>query len=184
MIPNLAKPNIEFDIQNKVLIVENVISSALCDNIVEFGASNVQKGINKYANSFQVSFHACLLPIDHEIHTALENEWNKASIMLDIPINFIEPYELKRYTTDDFFGKHGDSYFNLKANIDRKLTMSIQLSDESEYEGGMLSILGVKGSRKKGSVTIFPSYFPHEVFKISSGTRWSLIGWAWGPNWR
>lgn len=74
---------------------------------------------------------------------------------------------------------------SLTEDVDRKLTMSVQLTDGEEYTGGELSIVGQEiSSKKKGSVTVFSSNFPHAVKPITSGTRWSLIGWAWGPYWR
>ena len=63
--------------------------------------------------------------------------------------------------------------------------MSVQLTDRSEYTGGELLVLGRDiCAKSKGSVTIFPSIFSHEVKPITSGTRWSLISWAWGPYWK
>jgi len=69
----------------------------------------------------------------------------------------------------------------------RKISFSIQLTDENEYEGGDLLIYNnniqepYKASRKKGSITIFFSMFIHEVTPVTSGTRQSLVSWVLGP---
>lgn len=184
MIPNSNKPDINWDIDKRVYIRENVISVELCDSIIEFGESNAIKGVNKYANVFDISFHACLLPIGHEVHYVLETIWEEIADQFQIDIDFVEPYEYKRYDTSDFFSKHTDNYYSLSIPLDRKLTMSIQLSDVNEYDGGELTVVNKKIKAPKGSIICFPSFFQHTVEKINSGTRKSLIGWAWGPYWK
>lgn len=183
MIPNKPKPDIEWDIGKKIYTRDNVLSAEICDKIIDYGVHNVRKGENKYSHVFQTSFHATLLPINHFVHEELSNIWDEIVKHLDIDIDFVEPYELKRYTDNDFFGSHIDNYYGLKSNIDRKITMVVQLSDESCYNGGHLKIVNKLAPRSRGSVVAFPSFFKHEVLK-TIGTRWSLIGWAWGPYWK
>jgi len=183
-IPNLSKPDINWDIDKRIFVKENVIDNELCDEIISFGNSNVIKGVSKYSNIFDISFHSCLLPLNHKVHTTLQDFYKESNSFFNFDISFIEPYELKRYTANDFFGKHIDNYYSLTVNLDRKLTISVQLSNDDEYDGGEFNIMGTKHKLKKGSVISFPSYFPHQVETITSGTRWSLIGWAWGPYWR
>jgi hypothetical protein len=185
VIPNLQKPEIVWDIPKRILVIENAISHEMCDSIIEFGNSTVTKGINKYPHVFGVSFHSCLLPLNHEVHNILQSTWQRAIDYFKFDISFVEPYEIKRYTQSDFFGKHSDNYYSLTKDVDRKLTMSVQLSETTEYTGGELMVLGNKSkSKNKGSIVIFPTNFPHEVKPIQSGVRWSLIGWAWGPYWK
>lgn len=183
MIPNLDKPSINWDINKKVFTKQNVLPLDICDAIIEYGNDCVKPGINKYPHAFQTSFYACLLPLNHPVHTLLAPLWEEIVSYFQFSIDFIEPYELKRYNNGDFFGSHQDNYYGLDKPIDRKITMVIQLSDENSYQGGYLKILKKFASKTKGSVTAFPSYFPHEVIK-TIGCRWSLIGWAWGPYWK
>ena len=180
----LSKPEIEFNRNKRLFIKENVISSKICDEIIDFGKSNVVKGINKYPGLFQISFKTCLLPMDHVIHSVLQDIWDEASSFIGTTIDLVEPYELKQYGTGDFFGKHTDNYNILSKDIDRKITMSVQLSDDEDYVGGDLLILNQQSSRKKGSIIAFPSLFTHQVNPIVKGERWSLISWAWGPQWK
>ena len=184
-IPNLEKPTIDWDIPKRVFVKENIITNDMCAELIEFGNNSVQKSINKYPESFGISFHSCLVPVDHKVHDMLQPVWQEAIEHFKFDISFVEPYELKRYTSDDFFGRHIDNYYSLTEDVDRKLTMSVQLTDSIDYTGGKLTIVNnTIASKSKGSVTIFPSNFPHEVSKITSGVRWSLIGWAWGPYWK
>ena len=75
------------------------------------------------------------------------------------------------------------------ATWNRKLTYSIQMSNPSEYEGGILTLqshgMDTKtAKKKKGTMTIFPSFLRHRVTPVTEGTRRSLVGWVGGPAWR
>jgi PKHD-type hydroxylase len=182
MLPNLEKPIIDFYPKQKIFIKENVLDADMCDRIIKFGNDNVKKGVNKYAHLFDISFHACLLPLNHESHVALADTWDEIIKYLDISVDFAEPYEIKRYTSNDFFGKHTDNYMCNKDKIDRKITLSVQLTDEKDFIGGDFYIFSQSGPKTKGSVVAFPSFLPHEVTPVTFGTRWSMISWAWGKD--
>jgi hypothetical protein len=77
----------------------------------------------------------------------------------------------------------------------RKISMTVNLSDPKEYEGGNLKLdLGphVKGERYKvfddirpqGSAIFFPSFTYHCVTPVTSGTRYSLVLWYLGKPWQ
>jgi PKHD-type hydroxylase len=71
----------------------------------------------------------------------------------------------------------------------RKLSVVIQLSDPSEYKGGRLklytdSLKAKKIEKEKGYVTFFPSYVLHEVTPVTKGTRYSLVVWVHGPDFK
>ena len=61
----------------------------------------------------------------------------------------------------------------------RKLSVSIQLTDPEEYEGGELYLYdGDKGTlmdKKQGTLILFPSYVLHEVMPVTKGERNSLV---------
>ena len=82
---------------------------------------------------------------------------------------------------------HHDVHWNGQADTDRKLSVTIQLSDTSEYEGGDFEFDEVKTTadfRPKGTVLVFPSYLRHRVLPLTSGTRYSLVAWFFGPRWK
>jgi len=103
----------------------------------------------------------------------------------------IDKIELLQFTEYDskyngFYTKHLDQ-INQGSGF-RKLSFTIQLSDESTYDGGNLNLwLGPTpdlAPKNQGSITIFPSYILHEVTPVTSGTRYSLVGWVWGPKFK
>lgn len=67
----------------------------------------------------------------------------------------------------------------------RKLSLSLQLSDPDNYEGGDLELWfggePMKASRERGMMTLFPSYVMHRVTPVTKGTRYSLVAWISGP---
>ena len=67
----------------------------------------------------------------------------------------------------------------------RKLSMSLQLNDPSEYKGGELQFkFGRKDAtmkKERGMATFFPSYTLHRVKPVTQGTRYSLVAWVEGP---
>lgn len=71
----------------------------------------------------------------------------------------------------------------------RKVSLTVQLSDFDEYEGGDLELwLGAdaihKAPRGAGNVVIFPSYMMHRVKQVTSGTRRSFVLWVGGTHYR
>ena len=84
---------------------------------------------------------------------------------------------------------HHDIDWNRADGLDRKLSITVQLSDPSEYEGGEFSFSEVETpdvaqSKQKGTVLVFPSYLQHAVSPVTSGVRKSLVAWFEGPAWR
>ena len=89
------------------------------------------------------------------------------------------------YGQDAFYNWHHDVDFLRDDMADRKLSICIQLSDASEYEGGKFEFQDYPQPdyTDKGDVIVFPSFHTHRVNKITKGTRYSLVGWAEGPRW-
>jgi PKHD-type hydroxylase len=70
----------------------------------------------------------------------------------------------------------------------RKLSLTVQLTDPDEYEGGELELnpIGdpVTMDRVRGRVYAFPSYTLHRVKPMVTGTCHSLVVWVAGPAFR
>ena len=71
----------------------------------------------------------------------------------------------------------------------RKVSITVQLSDPEEYEGGELQIWSggenhQVAPRGEGTVVIFPSYMMHRVSKVTKGTRRSFVLWVGGDHYR
>ena len=70
----------------------------------------------------------------------------------------------------------------------RKLTLSLQLSDASDYEGCELQVRAGNqidtAPRARGTLIAFPANVLHQVTPIRAGTRKALVVWAVGPEFR
>jgi PKHD-type hydroxylase len=102
---------------------------------------------------------------------------------------FCEPIQFTVYdeSVQGHYEWHQDSGLGHK-DAPRKLSMVIQLSDPSEYEGGELELMTGKAPtqvlKQKGLVAAFPSYILHRVTPVTKGTRRTLVIWTSGPAFR
>lgn len=83
------------------------------------------------------------------------------------------------------YKKHCDRGYNTPI---RKLSFVLQLTNPEEYTGGELKIYegdkGIAANKSRGTLIAFPSFFLHEVTPVKKGTRYSLVGWIGGDNFR
>jgi PKHD-type hydroxylase len=99
---------------------------------------------------------------------------------------FGEPFQLTNYDQSErgMYGWHQD--YNGKTS--RKLSLVLQLTDPSQYEGGNLQVhTGMQPQtvrKQRGLVAAFPSYVLHQVTPVTSGNRQSLVAWVSGPAFR
>lgn len=101
-------------------------------------------------------------------------------------LGFHQKLQLTRYSEGDYFDWHLD--FGAGEISARKLSMTIQLSDSDDYEGGDLQFMANQkiqnAPRQKGTIIIFPSFINHRVTPITKGIRQSIVGWVSGPPFR
>lgn len=94
--------------------------------------------------------------------------------------------QLAKYGEGDFFNWHLD--FGVGPISNRKLSITVQLSDPDEYEGGELQFMinqnAITAPKEKGTAIVFPSFIMHRVTPITKGTRQSIVGWISGPPYR
>ena len=97
---------------------------------------------------------------------------------------FGEPFQLTNYDQSEngMYGWHQD----FGTSISRKLSLAMQLSDPSDYEGGNFQIFTGGNEpqtlpKKRGYILVFPSYVVHQVTPVTQGSRQSLVAWASGP---
>jgi PKHD-type hydroxylase len=110
--------------------------------------------------------------------TNLNNDYFKFDLF-----GLIEGLQFTKYEAPSgHYGAHIDKCFD---GIIRKLSISVQLSDPKDYEGGDLEFnFGGSGAEKtpkeQGKLIAFPSYVVHEVRPVTKGTRYSLVAWVTG----
>jgi len=119
-------------------------------------------------------------------------EVNQKHFFYDVrKLNFLQFTEY----SEKYSGKY-DVHVDLWNGVDsageecsRKLSLTIQLSEPSEYEGGELcfpdnDMYNSEAVKGRGTLVMFSSFDPHGVTPVTRGDRYSLVGWALGPHWR
>lgn len=70
----------------------------------------------------------------------------------------------------------------------RKLSITIQLTDPDDYEGGELELNPdgnpITVDKTRGRAFVFPSWTLHRVKPVTKGIRHSLVVWVAGPAFR
>jgi len=119
--------------------------------------------------------------------------------------DFSESCQFTKYKLNQYYDWHTDPWakpYQRKNPNDpdhgkvRKLSMTCQLTDGSEYTGGELEfdfrnydppmrdeskhIRQVPEILPKGSIVVFPSHLWHRVKPVTKGTRYSLVVWHLG----
>jgi PKHD-type hydroxylase len=101
-------------------------------------------------------------------------------------MGFGEGFQFTKYEAPD--GEYDLHIDKAKHKGIRKLSVVVQLTDPSEYEGGDLEIhLGKipdTMQRGLGNACFFPSYVMHRVTPVTSGKRYSLVAWLTGPQFK
>ena len=182
---------------------------------------NEEVGVNNEIRQSKVKWFTAPGPyqmpdnINEKIHAIVnqgmsECEWN-------FTLDFVENYQYTIYEhnphlpTGDFYTWHTDHGGEIRNDTGmphhRKISMTIQLSDPLDYEGGKFQWLEpnpqfdkIKFGDKKfdldkgirtlpfscqaiGSICLFPSWLYHQVTPVTRGRRVSIVGWYNGPPW-
>lgn len=96
---------------------------------------------------------------------------------------FREGFQFTRYEVGEFYKPHLDIGPGRLA--ERKLSLTVQLSEATDYTGGELVIHpDFVASKEQGTMTVFPSFMCHDVRPVETGVRYSLVAWLAGPAYR
>jgi len=114
----------------------------------------------------------------------------EAARILDVDINLRGDIQYTEYHASEggHYSWHNDVDWESDIPVDRKLSITVQLSDPSEYDGGNFEFSQVTGlpeeAKTKGTVLVFLSPLEHRVTPVTYGVRKSLVSWFEGPKWR
>ena len=117
-----------------------------------------------------------------------------------------ESCQFTKYKLNQYYDWHCDSWDKPyekegpENGMIRKLSVTCQLTDGSEYTGGELQfdtrsydphmrdedkhVITSKEILPKGSIVVFPSFVWHRVQPVTRGTRYSLVIWNLGYPFR
>jgi PKHD-type hydroxylase len=174
---------------------KNVFTPETCKKIIKFGKSRkpeaarvdvIKPRKDKKVRDSKVVF---LLPHEipdvYRILTDTINELNEKFFKFKLT-GFFENIQFTEYKAPGgHYGRHIDRALG---SVARKLSVTVQLSDPKDYKGGDLNLYVGENpyvcGREQGIVNVFPSYVLHEVQPVTKGTRYSLVAWICGPDFK
>ena len=204
------------NLKNYYWYFQSVLPRHLCDDIIKYGLSHTKQtatigGMNQNVQKKPLTCKEtkALKKIRNSSVTWLEDPWiskelypylhqANSSSGWNFEFDYCEAIQFTHYQLNQHYDWHRDS--NEKPYVDhanknfngkiRKLSMTISLSDATEYEGGefefnFLNKLKSKSYicneiKPKGSIVVFPSFVHHRVRPVTAGTRYSLVCWLLG----
>ena len=172
---------------------DNLFSKEECETIIKYGKSQkMQEGLvnnddkTEIDNSVRSSKIVFLNPNAetawfYQRITESVLSLNDRFFKFDLH-GFSEGLQFTHYTAPH--GKYDDHVDRLVGSTIRKLSIVVQLTDDTQYEGGNFQIIDCKDpetlSRTQGTLLAFPSYALHRVTPLINGDRYSLVGWITG----
>jgi PKHD-type hydroxylase len=166
-----------------------------CDKIIELGLSEplktalVEEVEEQPIRNCKTRFLMANDPNNRWIYercTSVVHKVNEEYFKFDL--EYIQDLQFTCYDEETpYYGKHIDTLYNYAGNP-RKLSFTIQLSKPENYDGGEMALyLGSKDiilDKNQGMSFFFPSSTLHEVKPVTTGIRYSLVGWVAGPRFK
>lgn len=181
---------------SKIVVTKKYFSDEWCDRVNNYMIENVsiEPNLGKYGvRKCKVRALSTNVPIYNEVFGKMMSYVNTHGPKLNVDFtNKIDgPIQHITYESGDGVGWHDDTIGNASAKTyaeNRKLSMTVMLSDSSEYTGGEFVFdpeakIAVP-ALEKGTVALFTSYSKHMVKEILSGRRNILFIFVMGPDWR
>jgi len=184
--------NFELDQVNLYAFWNNAFSKEECQTIINIAKNKslIKGKIRSGVKNVRDSKISWLYPVDDmdwvfRRVTDITLSLNERFFKFDL-FGLNEGFQFTNYEAPfGKYGKHVDRGTNIPV---RKLSISIQLTDPEEYEGGELYLYeddkGILMDKSQGTLILFPSYVLHEVMPVTKGTRNSLVTWVTGKQFK
>jgi PKHD-type hydroxylase len=184
--------NFELDKVHLYAFWNNAFSKEECQTIINIAKDKVLvKGTTMGESDVRDSKISWLYPVDKMEFvfrrvTDIVLNLNEKYFKFDL-FGLNEGFQFTNYEAPSGkYGKHIDRAINTSV---RKLSISIQLTNPEDYEGGELKLYdgeeeGTVMDKSQGTLIMFPSYVLHEVMPITKGERNSLVTWVTGKQFK
>ena len=114
-------------------------------------------------------------------------------------LNYFQAIQFAKYGVGGHYGWHQDSTQQPDVKDNRKLSLTMSLSDREDYDGGFLEFYNggkplcakfdndelrdvSEEVKEQGTVIVFDSRDWHRVTPVTKGIRYSLVCWTIGPR--
>jgi len=166
---------------------QQIIDTGLKETVIEAGAGGIDGDMGNPLRKNRISWLNSNDPGQHWIFTRLTDLIMDINRSYRYDLLLLESLQFSIYDQQgDHYGYHMDLDAAGIGGHTRKISFSVQLSSESDYQGGDLEMMicdtgKFNAVKDRGSVSFFPSYTMHRVTPIAHGVRYSLVGWVMGP---
>jgi PKHD-type hydroxylase len=126
----------------------------------------------------------------NDVFSTLDKYFKLANLHFGFNIALCEDFQFAEYNEGDQYVWHPDWFPETKNNYQRKLSLTMQLTDPLQYDGGDFQFHDldndpdVRSIKKQGAILIFPSYLVHRIRPVTRGRRYSLVAWCEGPEFK
>lgn len=171
-------------------VVEGVFTPEECEKVIAIGQRRPREDarVQSYGNAARVGHVAWVDPGPETLwvyqRLATIVAWVNQAFQFEL-LGFADALQYTVYGIGHKFDWHVDIGAGQASN--RKVSITVQLSDESSYEGGGLQFISAPDMtmpKSRGTAILFPSYLAHRVADVTDGLRCSLVGWAAGQPFR
>ena len=178
------------------LVLDRLLPEKICDSILEHYDNSVTKnaeyGDGVYDRSYRFS-RILGMPQGDQANLWIEKILSKYVIQANaecfgLNLNGFNEFQIAKYEQGGHYDFHTDMRLDGRSSM-RKLSVTVQLSESKDYEGGDFEFSEDIGTpdqsliREKGTIIVFPSFVRHRVKPVTRGTRFSLVGWYEGNSW-
>ena len=183
---------------------ESKLTKQSCEDIIKFAAEiKPTKGVVGISgggmgeHEMRKSVVRFIQSKDKKFEQLFDGMWKLAIETNEINFNFhiskLDFIQLAEYDAayQGKYDRHHDVFWmNNDPKYHRKISMIVQLTDPSEYEGGDFEFFNLVNFpdkeiiRKQGTILFFPSFLDHQATPVTKGKRHSLAAWFDGPKWR
>jgi PKHD-type hydroxylase len=194
-------------LQQPYCVYEGQFSAGICDRIIELGNSLTTMNAEVAHDPENNLRDSVVSWVRHNEDTAWLYDLISAFVRETNALywNWVlsgpESMQYTQYGPEQFYTWHADQRrqpYDAESRWPgqiRKISISVHLSDGSDYEGGEFVIENIQTppddmdkrliplneARTRGSAIVFPSHLYHRVNPVLSGTRRSLVTWFLGP---
>jgi predicted 2-oxoglutarate/Fe(II)-dependent dioxygenase YbiX len=172
---------------------KNMVDNSLCDNIIntnfKFQKStySTHKGLSP--DKERVKMDEIWIRKNEKFYDEIKDIVSKVSDLYtakmkrvnkrDFIVSKSTDFRLNRYDVGGYMSLHTDNIHHSHGQKFGYPQASVLLFLNDDFKGGQFVVSNIHLNISKGDALIFPSnfMFPHEVKKVTKGTRWSIISW-------
>tara|TARA_B100001059_G_scaffold204938_1_gene214542 strand:+ start:412 stop:966 length:555 start_codon:yes stop_codon:yes gene_type:complete len=172
---------------------KNILSVELCNQIIDYKFDYVKstyathKGLSP--NEKRVEMDEIWIRKDHtfykDLNDAVTKVAKKYTVKMksfhdrDFVVQKTTDFRLNKYDVGGYMSRHCDNIHHSHGQTFGYPQASVLLFLNDNFKGGEFLVSEEQPKIKTGEALIFPSnfMFPHEVKKITQGTRWSIVSW-------